>query len=535
MAIALHEHRLQEPSLLQSVRADLEGFSTEFADRYLLQSRRETAAALMEIEELSRLVDHLQVLAVSAVVNQDIAVLGEADPEHATSAQDWNVTISSSTSLSAPASSSAPAPAPASASVSASARTRQPLSIHRNTAEYLRAKIRISRSEANRRLRLAATIIPVSTGPGAAAEPEPKLPVLADASRAGCLSMRASTMICDAVEHVRPVAAPHQLEAMEQHLTRQAIESDEDTLRVLSRRWESTLDQDGQEPTEKILRARQGVFLRGRRNGLHFLEIGATDEQFEHLSTVMNTATNPRVTTPTGDGRDSQNPLDEPQPTRAQNLLMGLVSACRIALAGDGLPASGGHRPQVMVTINYRDLIDDLEKAGNARNAGHDEETGHAGHARHAGHAGHAGHAVFAHQLSARSIRKLACDADIIPIVLGGEGQILDLGRTRRLFPAYLRRALVARDKGCAFPDCTVPATWCEAHHIIPWAIGGTTSLSDGVLVCSHHHHVLHENDWTVESIHGIPWFRPPKYLDPSRTPRRNTYWQVEQLVQQQL
>ncbi|WP_035778633.1 hypothetical protein, partial [Arthrobacter sp. 35/47] len=100
MAIALHEHRLQEPSLLQSVRADLEAFSTELADGYLLQSRRETAAALVEIEELSRLVDHLQLLAVSAVVSQDIAVLGESGPEQATSAQDWNVTISSSTSLS---------------------------------------------------------------------------------------------------------------------------------------------------------------------------------------------------------------------------------------------------------------------------------------------------------------------------------------------------------------------------------------------------------------------------------------------------
>jgi hypothetical protein len=343
--------------------------------------------------------------------------------------------------------------------------------------------------------------------------------------------MRASTLICDAVERVRPVAEPHQVDAMEQHLTRQAIESDEDTLRVLARRWENTLDQDGQEPTDKILRARQGVFLRGRRNGLHFLEIGATDEQFEHLSTVMNTATNPRVGTPAAQhgGPGSQNPVDEPQPTRAQNLLIGLVSACRIALAGGGLPASGGHRPQVMVTINYRDLIDDLTNTGNTG------KTDTAGNAGHTGTTSQAGHAVFAHQLSARSIRKLACDADIIPMVLGGEGQILDLGRTRRLFPAYLRRALVARDKGCAFPDCTVPATWSEAHHIIPWATGGTTSLSDGVLVCSRHHHVLHENDWTVESIHGIPWFRPPKHLDPNQTPRRNTYWQVEQLVHQQL
>lgn len=211
------------------------------------------------------------------------------------------------------------------------------------------------------------------------------------------------------------------------------------------------------------------------------------------------------------DASDPRKPLDEPQPTRAQNLLIGLVSACRIALAGDGLPASGGHRPQVMVTLNYRDLMQDLNKAGNA------------------------GHAVFSHQLSARSIRKLACDADIIPLVLGGEGQVLDVGRAKRLFPAYLRRALVARDKGCAFPDCTVPATWCEAHHIVPWASGGTTSLSDGVLVCSRHHHVLHEGKWTVESIHGIPWFRPPKYLDPGRSARRNSYWQVEELVQPQL
>ncbi|WP_299170050.1 DUF222 domain-containing protein, partial [uncultured Arthrobacter sp.] len=157
----------------------------------------------------------------------------------------------------------------------------------------------------------------------------------------------------------------------------------EDVLRVLAQRWETVIDQDGQEPTEKTLHARQGVFLRGRRHGLHFLEIGATDEQFEQLSTVMNTATNPRSphaatnghpgsttesdTHATNDGTTDGGPTargggggkaasNPDEPTRAQNLLDGLVAACRIALAGDGLPATGGHRPQVMVTINYRDL-----------------------------------------------------------------------------------------------------------------------------------------------------------------------------------
>lgn len=260
------------------------------------------------------------------------------------------------------------------------------------------------------------------------------------------------------------------------------------------------LDQDGQEPTEKILKACQGVFLKGRRNGLHLMEIGATDEQFEHLVTVMNTATNPRGKT-TSDA-------DPDRPTRPQGLLDGLVAACRIALATDGLPAAGGHRPQVMVTISYQDLIGEMERAG---------------------------HAVFGQQISARSIRELACDADIIPLVLGGKGQILDIGRSQRLFPPHLRRGLVARDKGCTFPDCTIPATWCEAHHLIPWATGGTTNLNDGALLCSRHHHVIHEGNWTIESRQGIPWFKPPKHLDPGQTTRRNNYWQVEAAIHEQL
>lgn len=527
MALALHDHQLQENSLLQSVRSDLEAFRGKLAEGYLIRTRVETAATLVEIEDLSRLVDGLQVLAAHTIVAHDIAALGEAEPQSADPEQDWN------------GASSAPA------------RTKRPLPIHRDTAEYLRAKIGISRSEANRRLRLAANLLPDTSGPGAATQPT--LPMLAAASSAGSVSGRATTVICDAVQRVRPVASSHQLDAMERHLIRHAIESDEDTLRVLAKRWESTLDQDGQEPTEKVLKAQQGVFLRGRRNGLHFLEIGATDEQFEYLSTVMNTATNPRCGSGatqhnddgtrersgtsassvggeggngTGFSLSSNNgastsgesgnvsgqgiadAFDTDQLTRPQSLLVGLVSACRLALASDELPATGGHRAQVMVTISYQDLKADI---------------------------GNAGHAVFAHQMSARSIRKLACDADIIPMVLGGDGQLLDIGRAKRLFPPYMRRGLVARDKGCAFPDCTIPATWCEAHHIVPWATGGTTSLSDGVLVCSRHHHVIHEGEWTVESINGIPWFTPPRYLDPSRTARRNPYWQVEQLVQQQL
>ncbi|THJ68618.1 DUF222 domain-containing protein [Arthrobacter echini] len=479
MVVEMLEPRTEDV-FLRGMHSDLLAFAQQLESNYLTLSHQGAAACLAMIERISKVVDQLQTLAARAAEDHQLATTDTEEP-------------------------------------------------YRSTAEYLRAKIGISRSEANRRLRLGQDVVPDMPGPGASVEP--RMAALAAATSTGAISSRAATVVRDAVHRMSAVATRHQVQAMEDHLTRQAVESDEDVLRVLARRWEGVIDQDGQEPTEKTLRARQGVFLRGRHHGLHLMEIGATDEQFEHLVTVMNTATNPRSSrgddaTPsearTDEADRSGGPVDrtaqEPtdagrqaapdRATRAQELLHGLVSACRIALAGDGLPATGGHRPQVMVTINYQDLIDDL---------------------------GHDGHSVFAQQLSARSIRELACDADILPLVLGGSGQILDIGRAQRLFPPHLRRALVARDKGCAFPDCTVPATWCEAHHIVPWAAGGTTNIHDGVLLCSWHHHVLHEGQWSVEPVHGIPWFKPPKYLDPDRALRRNRYWQVEEAVHDQL
>uniref|UniRef100_UPI0022BA0A44 HNH endonuclease n=1 Tax=Arthrobacter sp. HY1533 TaxID=2970919 RepID=UPI0022BA0A44 len=74
------------------------------------------------------------------------------------------------------------------------------------------------------------------------------------------------------------------------------------------------------------------------------------------------------------------------------------------------------------------------------------------------------------------------------------------------------------------FPDCTSPATWTEAHHIIPWQAGGETSVENGCLLCSHHHTLLHNSEWTVELINGTPWFTPPWIIDHTQTPRRNTY-----------
>lgn len=96
--------------------------------------------------------------------------------------------------------------------------------------------------------------------------------------------------------------------------------------------------------------------------------------------------------------------------------------------------------------------------------------------------------------ISAAEVRRLACTAEIVPVVLGGRSEPLDLGRASRLFSPAQRKAMQVRDKRCRTEGCTVPAAWCEAHHDkLPWVKGGRTDLEDGVLLCSWHHHRAHD------------------------------------------
>lgn len=96
-------------------------------------------------------------------------------------------------------------------------------------------------------------------------------------------------------------------------------------------------------------------------------------------------------------------------------------------------------------------------------------------------------------ELPFETLRRLACDADIIPIVLSGESVPLDVGRAKRLATVHQRRALAAKHRTCAYPYCTVKFAHCEPHHITPWEHGGPTDLKNLVPLCSQHHHAVHE------------------------------------------
>jgi len=396
----------------------------------------------------------------------------------------------------------------------------------RRTTDFLRDRLRISTVEAHRRLCLAGELLPRVglTGQRIPAVHEE----LAAAFAGGGVPSRSATIITQALDRVRLLADPATVTRMEETLTTVAAVHDPDFLTRVARRWVEGLDQDGAEPSEELLRQLQGAFIRRPRHGLQHLEIFATTDQFEHLLTVMNTATNPRTGTNSGTGTPAGGGdafAAEPGVpderldlrTRPQRLLDGLVGACKAALATGGLPATGGLRPQVMVTIDYRDLL----TRPTASSGPASKSVTASGPLGLAG----TGSLAFTGPVTAATIRKIACDADIIPVLLGSEGRVLDIGRTSRLFPPHIRKAITARDKGCTFPGCTIPAPWCEAHHITYWSHGGPTSTDNGVLLCSHHHHLIHKEQWTIQSRNGTPWYIPPPHLDPHQKPRQNHYF----------
>ena len=111
------------------------------------------------------------------------------------------------------------------------------------------------------------------------------------------------------------------------------------------------------------------------------------------------------------------------------------------------------------------------------------------------------------------TVRTLCCDPVLRTVVLDALGNPVDLGRSTRLAPPALRRALEVRDGGCVFPGCDAPPAWCDLHHVVHWADGGTTSADNLASLCRHHHGVTHRNGWTMTTDphheQRFTWTRP--------------------------
>lgn len=264
-----------------------------------------------------------------------------------------------------------------------------------------------------------------------------------------------------------------------------AASMDARTLAKVGARVRAVLDQDGAPPSDaELANPVNELHLTTRSNGRTAFRGELAPEASALLHSLLSPLAKPR---PKGaEGPDRRTPAE-----RNGDALAGIL---QLAADSAGLPAEAGEKPHVLVTVPLQALRDGI---GVALLDG-------------------------AGDLDAASARRIACDCKVVPAVLGSDSEPLDVGRASYTVPTALRRALVLRDGGCAFPGCDRPHGWCHSHHVRHWADGGSTELNNLVLLCGHHHRLLHHSEWDCAVIEGRPRFHPPRFVDPTGTARRN-------------
>lgn len=340
-----------------------------------------------------------------------------------------------------------------------------------STVEFLSRRLRIAPSDAKSRLRAARELLP-SVAPSGETVPA-QLPTTATGVAEGALSLEHARVISRAVEKLPTGLDPQIRAEVETELATHARDLDPAQLTTAARRVHTILDPDG--ALDADLPARRELSFVRDAGGCDLLRGRLDAEAAAMVRSAIDAVSAPGP-------RDARTP--------ARRCADGLVELCRRYLDSGQLPTQGGEKPHITVTMRLADLSATLG-------------TGQ--------------------PVTAEAARRLACDASIVPVVLGAAGEPLDVGRATRTIPPAIRRALVVRDKGCIHPGCPKLAEWCDAHHVIPWLDGGATAVDNLVLLCSAHHWIVHHTAWRITFIDGIPHVIPPPLIDPGQRPQRNT------------
>jgi hypothetical protein len=274
---------------------------------------------------------------------------------------------------------------------------------------------------------------------------------------------------------------PEQWAGAEAALADKASEYTPTELRAWGTALVEALDQDGAEPDDRPPAQVNELFLTRNSSGSGGRIKGRFDDaaMFDAIATVIDAHAKPLTA--------------DDERSAGQRQAEALADACGYVLDHGDVPECGGRRPHVNVVVRLEDL------ENRARAAALD----------------------FGGSMTPEALRMLACDAAAAPIVLNGKGQPLDVGRVTRAVPDGLRRAVAARDGGCAHPGCGRPVSWCEIHHLTPWEVGGETKLSNLAMLCKVHHRQIHSTEWICRIRDGLPEFVPPPWIDPQQRPRR--------------
>jgi hypothetical protein len=284
---------------------------------------------------------------------------------------------------------------------------------------------------------------------------------------AGDVSAPQAEVIVDAVRALPASAGPDGREKAELHMLELARRFGPKELKVLGARLLDVIDPDHAD-ARLAAQLEKDERAAARRC---FLEMYDDDEGTTHgrfaistlvgdmLRTALNAFASPRR--PNGYEREDTGGTPRPNAVLLGQAFTELVER----YPADRVPQSGGVNATLIVTIPVETLLGGLKSA--------DLLTGH--------------------QLSPGEARRLACEAGLLPEVLGGDSRPLDHGRERRFHSTGQRKVIQARDRTCRAEGCDVPANWCHVHHLSPWARGGQTSVDDAVSLCARHHTRAHD------------------------------------------
>ncbi|MBC7297461.1 MAG: DUF222 domain-containing protein [Demequina sp.] len=335
-----------------------------------------------------------------------------------------------------------------------------------------------------------------STYPDAAASdvpsspPTPRYPVVAEAALAGDLSVEAAGLITVGLETLTDRISAAQLHALEGRLVLKAVHLAVHEVRRLVTTAVAKADLPGLEERERRQHAERFVVFKEDHTGMVTFTGKLDAVTAAPIRTVIE-----QVVTQDFRARRHQDPMSPDRRTAdvrtvGQMRADALFQICRHALGCKNTDQSG-----VRTTIVVRMTKNAFDCGqGVGRIDGTDQP------------------------VSVGQLRRLAGDAGVIPAVLGGDSEVLDLGRRKRMFTRAQRLALLERDGGCA--KCHAPPEHCEAHHIDWWDNGGTTDLANGVMLCTRCHHDIHRHGWNIRVQAGRVEFIPPPTINPTRQPQ---------------
>ncbi|MFD7077725.1 DUF222 domain-containing protein [Nocardioides sp. NPDC059952] len=330
----------------------------------------------------------------------------------------------------------------------------------KDASGWLRTELLVDKGVARSQIKLAASVS--------------KYDLVAAGLAEGVVSQDKARVITKALDAVEadPAASSEDLTLAEKMLVDYAAWTTANELKIAGRRILAEIDPARFEEAEaKALQreeehAARRTFYSARDNGDGTIDLHARVSRAVgmRLRTILDSLAQPRKLSAENRGRKA--PYDR---------LLGQAFARVIETYDvDLLPRHGGHATTVFITMSVDDLRNDLRTAA----LGFDGE-----------------------KITAAEARRMACNADLVPAVLGTNSEVLDLGRTARLAHPIQHRALRLRDQGCQAEDCDAPAAWTEAHHLKPWSEGGKTDLANMVLLCPSDHRRIHDANCLYERL----------------------------------